>query len=63
MNGYVCFWGSERLEVYAETLLEAKDKAVAEAQAKTRKKVKPHDVTALLAEMNGEPVIHSGAEL
>ena len=63
MNGYICFWGSERFEVYAETLLQATDKAVAAAQATTRRKVKPYDVTAVLAELNGEQVTHSGAEL
>jgi len=63
MNGYICFCGSERFEVYAETLLQARDKAVAAAQATTRRKVKPYDVTAVLAELNGEQVTHSGAEL
>jgi hypothetical protein len=57
------FLGSKRFEVYADTLLDARDKAVAAAQATTRKKVKPWDVTAVLAEMNGEQVTHSGAEL
>ena len=63
MNGYVCFWGSKRFEVYADSQLEARDKAVAAAQATTRKKVKPYDVTAVLAELNGEQVTHSGGSL
>ena len=28
MNGYVCFYASKRFEVYANTLLEAKTKAI-----------------------------------
>ena len=63
MNGYVCFWGSKRFEVYADSLLDARDKAVAAAQATTRKKVKPYDVTAVLAELNGEQVTHSRGSL
>jgi hypothetical protein len=50
-------------DLFPPLALDARDKAVAAAQATTRKKVKPWDVTAVLAEMNGEQVTHSGAEL
>ena len=58
MNGYICFYRGKRLEVYAETSLEARDKAA--AQFKTRK---AYEVTATLAEKNGEQVTHSTAAL
>jgi len=63
MNGYVCFWGSQRFEVYADSSYDAQCKAVSMAQAKTRKKVKSYDVTVTLAEKGGEQVTHSGGEL
>ena len=63
MNGYVCFWGSQRFEVYADSSYDAQCKAVSMAQAKTRKKVKSYDVTVMLAEKHGSPVTHSGGEL
>lgn len=59
MNGYICLWKGQRVEVYAETSLRARDKAVGLFQAKSRAKVKPSDVTAVLAEKNGEPVVHT----
>jgi len=60
MNGYVAFWGSRRVEVLADTLYQAKEKAVAEfGKGSSRKKVKSHDVTVMLAEVNGVPVVHT----
>ena len=46
------------MEVYADNLLEAKDKGVAHFKAK-----KPHMVTAMLAEKDGKQVVHSPAIL
>lgn len=63
MNGYVCFWGSQRFEVYADSSYAAQCKAVELAQAKTRKKVKSYDVSVMLAEKHGSPVTHSTAEV
>lgn len=54
MNGYICFYRGRRTEVYAESQLAARDKAVAYFRAK-----KPHEVTAMLAEKDGKPVVHS----
>jgi hypothetical protein len=54
MNGYVCFYRGKRIEVYAENLLEAKEKAVTEFKARKR-----HEVSVILAEIDGEEVIHT----
>jgi len=58
LNGYICFYKSKRTEVYASTLLEARDKAAAFFKAR-----KPYEVTAMLAEKAGTPVIHSTASI
>jgi len=48
MNGYVCFYRGKRTEVHADTILQARDKAVAHFKAN-----KPWEVTAVLAELAG----------
>ena len=58
MNGYVCFWDSQRVEVYAESSYEAQQKAIPLFQKNTRKKVKGYDVTVMLAEKDGKQVTH-----
>jgi hypothetical protein len=58
LNGYVCFYRSRRTEVYAATSYEAQQKAAAFFKAK-----KSYDVTVVLAEKGGAPVIHSTAGL
>lgn len=64
VNGYVAFWNGRQTEVYAETSLKARDKAVEEFQKRSRaKKVKPYEVTVILAEKDGEPVTHDPAIL
>lgn len=55
-NGYIAFYKSKRVEVYANTLFEAREKAVALLKPK-----KPHDINIMLAEKGGAPVIHSTA--
>lgn len=62
MNGYIAFWNHLRAEVHADTLLEAKEKAVAHFQVGRSRKVKPSDVTVMLAEINGEPYIHTAVD-
>lgn len=54
MNGYVCFWKGKRVEVYADTTLQARDKAC--AMLKVRK---AYEVTVVLAEKDGAPVVHT----
>ena len=56
MNGYVAFYNSKRIEIYAETLFAAKKKAIAEFKVP---KSKEHMVTVVLAETNGEQVTHT----
>mgnify|MGYP006296405677 CR=1 FL=1 len=58
MNGYVCFYKGKRIEVYADTLLEAQQKAAALVKAR-----KSYEVTVVLAEKNSEPVIHTTTEI
>ena len=54
MYGYVCFYKGKRIEVYADSSYAAQQKAAAQFKAK-----KPYEVTAVLAEKNGQPVIHT----
>ena len=53
MNGYVCFYKRKRIEVEAETMLAAGDKAAKLLYAK-----RPYDVVCVLAGKNGETVTH-----
>jgi hypothetical protein len=54
MNGYIAFWRGKRVEVYANTSYEAQQKAAAMLKAK-----KAYEVTVMLAERAGEPVVHT----
>jgi hypothetical protein len=58
LNGYVCFYKGKRTEVYASTTYEAQTKAAATFKAR-----KQYEVTVVLAEKAGAPVIHSTASL
>jgi len=53
MNGYIAFYRRKRTEVYADSSYAAKKKA-----AKFFKARKSHEVTVILAELNGEQVVH-----
>lgn len=59
MNGYVCFWEKQRVEVQAKTSYEAQVAAQKEFQKKTRKKVKGSDISVTLAENGGKQVTHN----
>lgn len=59
MNGYVAFFNGKREEIYAETLYDAKQKAI--AIFKPRKK-QEHMVSVMLAEKDGEVVIHEAVD-
>jgi hypothetical protein len=48
------FWRGKRIEVYANTSYEAQQKAAAMLKAK-----KAYEVTVMLAERAGEPVVHT----
>ncbi len=54
MNGYIAFYKGKRIEVYAETIFAAQQEA-----AKKFKVKKSYDVVVVLAEKNGQPVVHS----
>ena len=57
MNGYIAFWRGNRVEVTAETSLQARDKAAAHFKAR-----KAYEVTVVLAEKSGETVTHTPSE-
>jgi hypothetical protein len=59
MNGYKAFYSGKEIEVYAETLLAAKQKAVAAFKVRPKK---AHMVSVVLCEKDGETVTHSTAE-
>ena len=54
MNTYVCFYGSKKIEVKAETQLQARDKAAKEFKVK-----RAFEVTAILVEADGEAIAHT----
>jgi hypothetical protein len=59
MNGYVCFYGGKRIEVYAETSYSAQQKAQFEFQRMfPRKKIRGFEITVGLAEIAGQQVVH-----
>lgn len=63
MNGYICFHGDDQTEVYAETSHEAQELAVAIFQDKSRRKVRGHNITVILAERDGQMVSHNAGSL
>jgi hypothetical protein len=58
MNSYLCFYNRRMIEVHASTSYEAQQKAAVMFGIK-----KGYKVTVLLAEKNGEQVIHDTAIL
>lgn len=60
MNGYISFYNGKRREDYANSLLEARDKA---AKAFGVKPNKAYQVTTILAERDGKPVMQYAADL
>ena len=63
MNGYVCFYKGKQCEVFADSSYAAQKLATAYFQQSTRGKVKGYDITVVLAETNGKPVIHSTSQI
>ena len=59
MLGYVCFYNGKRIELYADNLLDAKLKAI---EAFKAPKSKQYLISVVLAEKDGNPVVHSTAE-
>lgn len=60
MNGYVGFYRGNRIEVYAEGLYAAKQKIIAELNVPPKRE---YMVSVMLAERDGQIVVHDGAEL
>ena len=58
MFGYVCFWKGKRCEVRALRTFDAQELARQQFQKGTRAKVKAYEVTVMLAEKDGQPVVH-----
>ena len=54
MNIYIAFYRGKQCEVHAETSLQAQRMAAAYFKAK-----KAHEVSVMLTEKDGEPVIHT----
>lgn len=57
MNGYICYYKNKKVEVYANTSYAAQQEAAKKLGAK-----KTYQVTVVLAELNGEPVVYNGTE-
>lgn len=58
MNGYMCFYKEKVIAVYAETSYVAQQKAATLLKAK-----RAYEVTVVLAEKDGEAVVHSTVEV
>ncbi len=57
MNGYICYYKNKKIEVYANTSYAAQQEAAKKLGAK-----KAYQVSVVLAELNGEPVVYNGTE-
>lgn len=56
MNGYIAFYKGRRTEVHADTSYAAQGKAAAFFKVPKKKE---HEVTVMLAEKDGQPVVHT----
>lgn len=59
MNGYIFFFNGKQVEIHADSMLAAKEKAIAHFKPA---KSKRHMVHGMIAEKDGQPVIHSTAQ-
>ena len=57
--GYVCFFKSERIDVYAESMFEAKQTAIKNFKTLKNVKKESHLVHCHLAEKDGKVVLQS----
>ena len=58
MNGYIAFYRGKSVNVQADTSYQAQQKAAALFKAR-----KSYEVTVVLAEKDGQPVVHKPEEL
>lgn len=64
MNGYIAFYNGQRLEIRAPSIYAATVAALEEFQKRAgRRKVNKMLVSVVLAEKDGQPVIHDPAIL
>ena len=60
MNGYICYYGNQTCEVRADTLINARDKAISIFQkANPRRRIKPFEISVMLALKGDEIYIHT----
>lgn len=59
MNGYVCFYARKRVEVYADTTFEARNKAAVLLNVPVKKHPQ---ITVVLAEKQGQEVVHHAVD-
>lgn len=55
MNGYICYWRNQRVEIYADTLYQAQQKAQVKFGPRCKK---GYEITVGLAEVGGVQVVH-----
>ena len=60
MNGYICFYNRQRIEVRADSSYGAQQAAAKELKVPAKKQ---YMISVVLAEKNGEQVTHSTAGL
>lgn len=59
MNGYICYYGDHTCEVHADTLINARDKAIGIFQkANPRRRIKSFEVSVMLVSKGDEIYIH-----
>jgi len=58
MNGYICFFNSKRIELYANSAYDAQCKAIEEFKPR---KSQRHMVSVHLAEIDGKQVVHTAS--
>lgn len=61
MNSYIAFYKDRRIEVYAETSYAAQQEAVKRLTVRG-KAPKSYDISVVLAEKDGVPVVYNGTE-
>tara|TARA_R110000868_G_scaffold297596_1_gene557919 strand:+ start:59 stop:247 length:189 start_codon:yes stop_codon:yes gene_type:complete len=58
MNTYIAFWKTKQIEVTGGSSFAAQQNAAA-VLCHTNRNVKVYDITVVLAERDGTPVVHS----
>lgn len=61
MNGYICYYKDKKIEVYAETSYAAQQEAVKQLTVRG-KAPKGWEISVVLAEKDGVPVVYNGTE-